>query len=85
MYAVWAFDDTAYASPQGQNTPTLDLVFEDEGNTATGGNMNGAPVDDSGQLPGVTTRCDSLGAAVTVDRIQNVVESFDTDTYKRRT
>ena len=49
--------------------------------------------NDSGQKPGTTTRRDSHGTVATVDgkyvhtvdRIQNVVEVFDSATYERTT
>jgi hypothetical protein len=66
-------------------------VIIDAGNTATGGSQFGDTANLTGQLPGVTTRRDSHGMAATVDgqyvhtvdRIQNVVEVFDVDTYER--
>ena len=97
MFALWAFQDSDFldAPVNGypENTPAPELVFEDEGNTATGGNMVGEPVDSSGQLPGITTRRDSHGASATtndkflhvVDRIQGVVEVFDAESFSRGT
>ena len=97
MFAVFAFDDTLYSSgiSNAENSPLPEVVFDDSSNTQTGGNINpNSPlVDESGQLPGETTRRDSHGEEVTkdgkylhvVDRIQNVVEVFDTDTYDRTT
>lgn len=94
MFAVWAFDDNAFYSqpdPPLENTPMPDIVFEDSGNTNTGGNMKEGSLeaDMSGQLPGTTTRRDSHGMDSTVDgqyihvvdRIQNTMEVFDTSSY----
>ena len=92
MFAVWSFDDTAYGKAgdayPAPNTPARELVWEDnEANTNTGGNTgsNGGVADETGQIPGETTRRDSHGAGVSVDkkfvhvvdRIQNVVEVFE--------
>lgn len=97
MFGVWQFDDSNYlgATVNAENTPDPVLVYEDAStNTLTGGNMNGASATDmTGQLPGTTTRRDSHGAAATtnskflhvVDRIQNVMEVFDTTTFARST
>ena len=70
-------------------------VFQDAGNTATGGNVESmkGDTDTTGQLPHLTTRRDSHGAAVhpngdflyVVDRIQNNMEVFDVNTYERST
>ncbi|KAG7337184.1 hypothetical protein IV203_017387 [Nitzschia inconspicua] len=52
---------------------------------------NAGATNESGQLPGVSTRRDSHGMAVTgnyihvVDRIQNVIETFHVHTYERST
>ena len=96
MFAVYEFDDSNYANGnQGENTPMPIRVFQDLGNTKSNGNVEPASpaTDESGQLPGLTTRRDAHGAWKTmdgayvhvVDRIQNVVEVFDTETYKRTT
>jgi hypothetical protein len=96
MFALWAFDEEGYPSvSQGQNTPLPDAVFQDPGNTATGGNLVGPLENTSGQKVGVSTRRDSHGAtAVTryyksyihiTDRIQGNVEVFDANTYERST
>ena len=95
MFAVWQLDDEDYLGPtmNPQNEPLPAVVFEDEDNTATGGNLVGVPSDPSGQIPGQTTRRDSHGTAATVDesyvhvvdRVQNVVESFDVESFKRVT
>ncbi|PHS18628.1 MAG: hypothetical protein COA86_08045 [Kangiella sp.] len=67
------------------NTPAATLVFKDADNTSTGGNMGtfGA-TNDTGQIPGVTTRRDAHGMIRTnignyihnADRVQNTVEVF---------
>ncbi|KAG7367631.1 hypothetical protein IV203_030302 [Nitzschia inconspicua] len=92
MFAVVSFDDTQYTVSRPQNTPMPVRVFQDAGNTMTGGNIEGGIVaNESGQLPGLTTRRDSHGMTVAgdyihaVDRIQNVIESFHVDTYERTT
>eukprot|EP00977_Amphora_coffeiformis_P014490 scaffold4060_cov190-Amphora_coffeaeformis.AAC.24 len=96
MFALYEFDDSKYSQGnQGENNPMPIRVFQDAGNTKSGGNVEPASLDsnDSGQLPGLTTRRDSHGAWTTldgshvhvVDRLQNVVEVFDTETYERTT
>jgi hypothetical protein len=73
-----------------QNKPLPTVVFEDPGNARTLGNQKGDDNNLFGQLPDTTTRRDSHGMAVTTngkylhmgDRIQNVVEVFDTVTYE---
>ncbi|MCQ8186228.1 hypothetical protein [Parvularcula maris] len=91
-FTMYKLDDSAFSlSPNLPNSPSPELVFADPGNTATGGNQSGPAANTSGQLPGVTTRRDAHGVAVTtdggyihnVDRIQNVVEVFDTQTGTR--
>ena len=86
-----SFDDTAFSSGTQSN---VHLVFKDSNNTNTIGNKDGtATPNDSGQIPGITTRRDAHGAFKTfdgshvhfVDRIQNVVESFDVGTDRRNT
>lgn len=65
-----------------ENSPAPKLVFADPSNTATNGRLVGPASNDSGQLPGLTTRRDSHGMlrskngqfVHTVDRIQNRVE-----------
>jgi hypothetical protein len=96
--AVFSLDDDAFPRGQGstinpENTPMPIRIFQDEGNTQTGGNVEGIKgvSDNSGQKPGVSTRRDSHGAAVhpnkmyvyVVDRIQNIVEVFHSTTYER--
>ena len=66
-------------------------VFKDPNNTNTIGNVDGTRTkDETGQLPSLTTRRDSHGAATTkdgryihvFDRIQNVVEVFSSETMR---
>jgi hypothetical protein len=94
VFAVWAFADNQMGTTLlQQNTPLPTIVFQDPGNTKTLGNPNGVVSNPTGQLPGMTTRRDSHGMAVTTDgkylhvgdRIRNVVEVFDTNTYQRFT
>ena len=93
-FTMYTLDDTAFTTtPNAENSPTPTVVYRDSGNTATGGSTTGASANTSGQLPGTTTRRDAHGVAVTVDgkyihnvdRIQNKVEVFDTDTLARTT
>jgi hypothetical protein len=95
-FSVYSFNTSAFSDgPNKPNVPLPNVVFKDNANTNTIGNIdgNGGTINDSGQLPGVTTRRDSHGVAATVDgkylhvvdRIQNVVESFDVETYERTT
>jgi hypothetical protein len=94
-FTLYSFEDSAFdssaATPQ-ENTPMPTLVFKDATNTNTLGNQDGpGPDNQSGQIPTITTRRDSHGAAVTidgryvhvVDRIGNVMEVFDTTTKQR--
>lgn len=89
-----SLDDTAFSKTNVPNYPLPQLVFKDSTNTNTIGNNDGSSVPNaSGQKPGESTRRDSHGAGATadgsyvhvVDRIQNVVESFDVSTYTRFT
>lgn len=93
-FTMYRLDDTAFdngANPE--NLPLPEVAFRDPNNTATGGEQMGDGEDLTGQLPGVTTRRDAHGVAVTVDeqyihnvdRIQNVVEVFHSDTLARTT
>ncbi|MFK7889554.1 MAG: fibronectin type III domain-containing protein [Granulosicoccus sp.] len=93
-FTVYRFDDTAFDDgTQPLNQPAPDIVFKDEGNTATGGNGFGPDGIADGQLPGSTVRRDAHGMDITrdgrymhvVDRIQNVMEVFDTQTLERTT
>lgn len=84
-FTMYALDDAAFEVVQPQNSPAPAVVFADSGNTMTGGSLTGAVSNPTGQLPGVTTRRDAHGVAVTTDgmylhttdRIQNVIEVFD--------
>ena len=91
-FSVYRFDDTAFEDgPLPLNQPAPDIVFKDDGNTATGGNDFGPASIADGQLPGVTMRRDSHGMEITgdgrymhvVDRIQNMMEVFDTESLER--
>jgi len=94
-FAVFSFDDTMFprdGSYNRENHPMPVRIFQDRGNTKTIGNTEGADASNgSGQIPGETTRRDSHGMAIigeyihVTDRIQNVVETFDTNTYERNT
>lgn len=93
-FAVYSLDDTKFTSVMPQNTPMPTQIFKDATNTNTGGNLGGTSTSNgSGQMPGTTSRRDAHGIAATlsgqyihvVDRIQNVVEVFDTKTYERST
>lgn len=90
-FTMYAFDDSVFGQGvQSPGLPVPNLVFKDLGNTATLGNEINNPTapaaNNTGQLPGVTTRRDAHGAARTlsgnyihsVDRIQNNVEVFAT-------
>lgn len=94
VFTMYSIDDAAFSTLQAENAPTPATLFKDSSNTSTGGNMDGAIVaNNSGQLPGITTRRDAHGADATlderyvhnVDRIQNTVEVFDTLTFARTT
>eukprot|EP00568_Trieres_chinensis_P011220 CAMPEP_0183297052 /NCGR_PEP_ID=MMETSP0160_2-20130417/4431_1 /TAXON_ID=2839 ORGANISM="Odontella Sinensis, Strain Grunow 1884" /NCGR_SAMPLE_ID=MMETSP0160_2 /ASSEMBLY_ACC=CAM_ASM_000250 /LENGTH=581 /DNA_ID=CAMNT_0025458787 /DNA_START=133 /DNA_END=1878 /DNA_ORIENTATION=+ len=92
-FTVYKFDDTGFDNgPNPENMPEPTLVFKDYSNTNTLGNLDGVDLpNNSGQLPGTTTRRDAHGAEGTADqththitdRIQNVVEVFDTMTLER--
>ena len=93
-FTVFTLDDSQFGkTPNAPNKPAPKLVFKDQTNTATIGNISGTPTNTTGQLPGVTTRRDSHGMTITVsgsyvhnvDRIQNNVEVFDTTTFARTT
>ncbi len=92
-FTMYAIDDAAFGSlANPENTPLPNEVFKDLTNTNTIGNSSGISNSNlTGQEPGVTTRRDAHGAVAThggdyvhnVDRIQNVVEVFNSDTYAR--
>jgi hypothetical protein len=93
-FTMYTLDDTAFGPGYTPNSPMPTLVFKDSTNTTTIGNSVGpGPVNNSGQLPGDSTRRDAHGMTRTVsgshihnvDRIQNNVEVFDTATLARTT
>ncbi len=94
-FGMYTIDDSQFSSsPNLPNTPAPVLVFKDATNTATIGNIGGDPnPNTTGQIPGNSTRRDAHGMARTVsgshihnaDRVQNVVEVFDTETLARST
>jgi hypothetical protein len=87
MFTVYAFDHTQYGSTDyAEDFPAPFVVKdEDSGTTATVGKSLGKTSNDSGQPPGTTTRRDAHVLAGTldgkyihvIDRIQNLVEVFD--------
>lgn len=88
-FTLFSLDNSQFGTTaNAPNTPAPTMVFKDETNTATIGNQEGDGTNTTGQLPGLTTRRDSHGMALTlsgtyvhtVDRIQNVVEVFETTT-----
>ncbi|MGH1490775.1 MAG: hypothetical protein ACRBK7_15520 [Acidimicrobiales bacterium] len=90
-FTMYALADSSFSTPQPENTPEPQVVFRDAGNTATGGQLDGPTENTTGQLPGLTTRRDAHGLAVTtdeayvhnVDRIQNTVDVFAADGITR--
>lgn len=99
-FVVFSFDDTKYSSDgiNPENQPMPERIYQDNTNTKTIGNTEGesgisSETNPTGQIPGTTTRRDSHGMAVTidgkylhvVDRVQNVIETFDTETKMRAT
>jgi hypothetical protein len=76
-----------------ENTPAINTVFKDPSNTSASGNIDAAPgtVNNTGQLPSITTRRDAHGMIQTiddkyihvVDRIQNTMDVFDAATQTR--
>lgn len=90
-FTIYTLDDSAFSSTASQPEPQV--IFRDSTNTATIGSAQGAATNDTGQLPGTTTRRDSHGMAKTtsgkfihtVDRIQNTVEVINTETLERST
>ena len=94
-FTMYTIDDTQFSSSaNAPNTPAPTEVYKDPTNTATIGNVGGDPnPNTTGQIPGTTTRRDAHGMARTlsgshihnVDRIQNIVEVFDTSTNANTT
>ena len=94
IFTLYTFNDGDYTNTNNpENTPAPVLVFKDETNTATGGNSSGLLANETGQLPGITTRRDAHGMARTldgayvhtVDRLRNVVEVYDSVEFNRTT
>jgi hypothetical protein len=94
-FIVYSFDDAAYKSNDPKNYAPNDppplVVFKDPTNTNTIGNTDGIDdINDTGQLPGITTRRDAHGVSSTIDqryihqfdRIQGKVEVFDVETHE---
>ena len=90
-FTLYAFNDTTFEGASSkENYPMPVKVFQDAGNTQTLGNNEGPANNATGQKPGTTTRRDSHGTSVTMDgkyvhvtdRIGNVIEVFDTETYE---
>lgn len=94
-FSMYAIDDTAFNQGANlQNQPAPTVVFKDPSNTNTIGNTDGVNTPNlTGQFAGESTRRDAHGVAVTqdkqyihnVDRIQNIVEVFDTISMTRTT
>ncbi len=100
-FTLYTISDAAFDAVQPENTPAPAIVYQDDDatdgnatNTATGGNLGGVgEPNETGQLPGVTTRRDSHGMTATVDgayvhtvdRIQNTVEVIRTGDNARFT
>jgi hypothetical protein len=92
-FSLYVFDDTLFSASGvvHQNVPAPIQAFKDPSNTNTGGNVdNLETMDRTGQLPQSSTRRDAHGLWPTIDgkyihindRIQNVVEVFDAETYQ---
>lgn len=90
-FSLWAFDSSKYMDVnvtfQPENKPLPSTVFNDNGNTATLGNLQGQLENPSGQLPSKSTRRDSHGIVAidgnyvhTFDRIQAEAYVIDTAT-----
>jgi hypothetical protein len=85
MWALFAFDSSNF--DRNNTNPDPSFKFEFPG-TATGGRVEGDPTNESGQIPGISTRRDAHDLAGTVDgkyvhvidRIQDVLDVFDTNT-----
>lgn len=93
-FTLYTFNDSDYSDTSNpENTPAPVTVFKDDSNTATGGNSTGVAANETGQLPGTTTRRDAHGMVKTtdgayvhtVDRVLNVVEVFDSAEFNRTT
>jgi|GEM_PF-1307693 hypothetical protein len=92
-FTMYTIDDSAITGVMAPNLPTPNEVYKDTddtdgnaANTATIGNQIGPASNNTGQLPGITTRRDAHGMTRTVDgayihnvdRVQNIVEVFST-------
>jgi hypothetical protein len=88
-YAVYVLPHAAFPfAPRynQENQPYPLVVIKDPANTAANGNLGGIPSNDTGQIPGATTRRDAHGVIATIDekyvhtgdRIQNRVEVVKT-------
>jgi hypothetical protein len=93
-FTLYRLNDRAFGKTANRpNTPAPQTIIKDPGNTATIGNPTGPAANNTGQLPGVSTRRDSHGMARTrsgnyihtADRIQNMVEVVNTKSLKRTT
>ncbi len=92
-FTMYTIADTFTATPNAPNTPAPTLVFRDPNNTATLGNPTGIAANNTGQLPGTSTRRDAHGATRlnfgshvhNADRVQNTVEVFNTRSLERTT
>jgi hypothetical protein len=93
-FTLYSLNDQAFGTQANRpNTPAPKVIIKDPGNTAMLGNTTGAMMNNTGQLPGVSTRRDSHGMTSTLsgryihtaDRIQNMVEVVNTKSLKRTT
>ena len=93
-FTIYSLNDAAFnQTSKKENLPPPKLVFKDSTNTSTIGSKSGSSENSTGQLPGMTSRRDSHGMAATIggkyvhtnDRIQNVVEVFESKSLKRST
>ena len=92
-YTMYTIDDIFTNTSFAENTPAPTLVYKDPTNTANHRQPTGAPSNETGQIPGITTRRDAHGAIATlddsyvhnVDRIRNNVEVFNAASLQRTT
>ncbi|MEM1368837.1 MAG: hypothetical protein AAGG02_12640 [Cyanobacteria bacterium P01_H01_bin.15] len=94
-FTLYTLDTEALGTTEANkpNSPKPAVIFKDDTNTATIGNATGPETNETGQLPGQTTRRDSHGMAKTlanthvhtVDRIQNNVEVINVETGAQTT
>jgi len=88
------YEDSNNEEQNKMNRPAPKVVFKDETNTKTIGNVDGTAItlSDSGQIPGTTTRRDSHGMSSdikeknihVIDRVRNVTEVYSVKKHKRR-